>query len=67
MSDFERDDTEPAEGPFGALIAFLSDLDEQVQMFRKESGGDEFTVKLLDELQARIVGMALIVAIKSRT
>ena len=53
--------------PYGSLLAFLADLDEQVQAARFDAGGNEFVVQLLDQLQAQIVGLGLIVTLKAKS
>lgn len=53
--------------PYGSLLAFLADLDEQVQAARFDAGGNEFVVQVLDQLQAQIVGLGLIVTLKAKS
>jgi len=69
MPDIDRNDTVPTglAEPLASLLAFLSDLEEQIEMFQQQGGCDEFATAVLNELKQRVAAMGLLVTLKDRS
>lgn len=64
---FERPDAESVRlpEPYGSLLAFLADLDEQAEIMAK-AAPDPFTVEILTAVRLQMASLGLVVSLAAR-
>jgi hypothetical protein len=58
--------TEPIDlpEPYGSMLAFLSDLHEQIETFGIGQPKDEFRDRIVEQLEQTVVALSLMVTVK---